>query len=99
MDCIDKILEFYEKKDSHELREIKIRLGKILIKLMEDLGNPQNLGQVQNCLILLINLFFDIEPPDHYHIQGKSRSELSEDELDKVNELLKKSLLNNLNLN
>ena len=99
MDCIDRILEFYDKKNSHELRDIKIRLGQILIKLMYDLGNPQNLGLVQNCLILLINLFFDIEPPDHYHLQGKSRSELSEDELNKVNELLKNSLINNLNLN
>ena len=97
MDCIDRILEFFNKKNSHELREIRIRIGKILIKLMEDLKNPQNLVLVQSCLILLINLFFDIEPPDHYHLQGKSTSELSEDELDNVNDLLKNALLNNLN--
>jgi hypothetical protein len=99
MDCIDKILDFYDKRNSHELRDIKIRLGKILIKLMDDLVNPKNFERVQNCLILMINLFFDIEPPDHYHTQGKSRSELSDDELNKVNEMLKNAILNNLELN
>ncbi len=92
MDCLDKILDFYAHKDSEELRNIRVRLGKILIKLMDDLKNPNNLDRVQNCLILLINLFFDIESPDHYHLQGKSSKELTKDELDKLNELLIKEL-------
>ena len=95
MDCIDNILDFYNNKDTEELQ---IRLGKILIKLMDDLKNPKNLDCVRSCLILLINLFFDIESPDHYHLQGKSSSELTKDELDKVNDLLIKEL-NNFNLN
>lgn len=98
MDCLDKILDFYKEKDTEELRNIRVRLGQILITLMDDLKNPNNLDRVQNCLILLINLFFDIEAPDHYHLQGKSRSELTEDDLNKINELLKFEL-NNLNLN
>ena len=98
MDCLDKILDFYNNKDTEELRDIRIRLGQILIKLMDDLKNPINLDRVQNCLILLINLFFDIESPDHYHLQGKSSKELTKDELDRLNELLLKEL-NILNLN
>ena len=92
MDCLDKILDFYNNRDAEELRNIRVRLGKILIKLMDDLKNPNNLDRVQNCLILLINLFFDIESPDHYHLQGKSSKELTKDELDKLNELLIKEL-------
>ena len=98
MDCLDKILNFYKNKETEEIHNIKIRLGKILIKLMDDLKDPINLIRVQNCLILLINLFFDIENPDHYHLQGKSRNELTEDELNKINELLKLEL-NSMNLN
>ena len=92
MDCLDKILDFYNNRDTEELRNIRVRLGKILIKLMDDLKDPVNLDRVQNCLILLINLFFDIESPDHYHRQGKSSKELTKDELDKLNELLLKEL-------
>jgi len=98
MDCLDKILDFYNNRDTEELRNIRIRLGKILIKLMDDLKSPGNLERVQNCLILLINLFFDIEYPDHYHLQGKSSKELTKDELDRLNELLLKEF-NNFSLN
>ncbi len=96
MDCIDKILEFYTTKEVNKYREKKIRLGKILIELMNQLDDPGNLIRVQNCLILLINLFFDIESPDYLHNQGKSINELSEDELENVYDLLR-SELNNLN--
>ena len=96
MDCIDKILEFYNNKEIHKYRELKIRLGKIIIELMNQLNDPGNLMIVQNCLILLINLFFDIEYPDNLHTQGKSLNDLSEDELEDVYDLLH-SELNNLN--
>ena len=98
MDCIDKILEFYNNKEIHNYPEIKIRLGKILIELMNQLNEPENLIRVQNCLILLINLFFDIESPDYLHNQGKSINDLSEGELKTVTDLLR-SELNNCSLN
>lgn len=92
MDCIDKILEFYNSREIHKVDEIKIRLGTILVELMKDLNDPRNLFRVQNCLILLINLFFDIEYPDHLHKQGKPISDLSEDELKIVHDLLRSEL-------
>ena len=98
MDCIDQILEFYNHKEIHKYREIKIRLAKILIELMNDLNEKGNLIRVQNCLILLINLFFDLESPDYLHNQGKSINDLSEDELNIMYDLLH-SELNNCNNN
>jgi len=97
MDCIDKILDFYNNREFHKVHEIKIRLGKILVELMNDLNNPANLLRVQNCLILLINLFFDIKYPDHLHEQGKPISDLSEDELKIVYDLLRSELNCKLN--
>lgn len=94
MDCIDQILEFYNNKEIHKYREIKIRLAKILIELMNDLNEKGNLIRVQNCLILLINLFFDLESPDYLHNQGKSKNDLSEDELDIMYDLLHSELNN-----
>ena len=98
MDCIDKILEFYNNKEIYKYREIKIRLGKILIELMNQLNEPGNLIRVQNCLILMITLYFDNEYPDYLHNQGKSINELSEGELKIVYDLLH-SELNNCSTN
>ncbi|MFX1393554.1 MAG: hypothetical protein ACFFAH_08260 [Promethearchaeota archaeon] len=92
MDCIDKILDFYNNREIYKVHEIKICLGTILIELMNDLNDPVNLFRVQNCLILLINLFFNIKYPDHLHEQGKPISDLSEDELKIVNDLLRSEL-------
>ncbi|MFX0188353.1 MAG: hypothetical protein ACFE8A_11530 [Candidatus Hodarchaeota archaeon] len=92
MDCIDKILDFYKNQEIYKFNEVKIRLGKILIELMNDLNNPSNLFRVRNCLVLLINLFFDIDYPDHLHKQGKPLCDLSEEELKIVHDLLKSEL-------
>ena len=97
MDCIDKILDFYNSREIHKVHEIKIQLGTILVELMKDLNNPGNLFRVQSCIILLINLFFDIEYPDHLHKKGKPISDLSEDELKIVNDLLRAELNCKLN--
>ena len=92
MDCIDKILDFYKNQETYKINGVKIRLGKMLIEIMKDLDNPSNLFRVRNCLILLINLFFDVDFPDHLHKQGKPLGDLSEDELNIVYDLLKSEL-------
>jgi len=95
MDCIDKILGFYKEKDVQEEQDVIIKVGKILIELMADLkGVKKNYLKVRNCLILVINLFFDVENVDHYHLQGKSRDNLSQDETKVLSELLKSELNN-----
>lgn len=95
MNCIDKILSFYKDKDVQEEQEVKVKIGKILIELMEDLKEPErNYLRVRNCLILLINLFLDVESVDRFHMQGKSRDDLSEEETKTLSELLKSEVNN-----
>lgn len=50
---------------------------------MKDLSKLYESLQIQNCLILLINLFC-VDAPDRYHEQGKLISELSKDELEQL---------------
>jgi len=95
MDCIDKILNFYKQKDDQQEQEVKIKIGKVLIELMEDLKEPErNYLRVRNCLILLINLFLDVESVDRFHLQGKSRDDLSKEETETLSELLKSEINN-----
>ena len=95
MDCIDKILNYYKQKDDQKEQEIKIKIGKVLIELMEDLKEPKrNYLRIKNCLILLINLFLDVESIDRFHLQGKSRDDLSKDETKILSELLKSEINN-----
>jgi len=95
MDCIDKILNFYNHKDDQKEQEIKVKIGKVLIELMEDLKEPdRNYLRIKNCLILLINLFFDVESVDRFHLQGKSRDDLSKEETETLSELLKSEVNN-----
>jgi len=96
MDCIDKILNFYNQKDDQKEQEVKAKIGKVLIELMEDLKEPEerNYLRVRNCLILLINLFLDVESVDRFHLQGKSRDDLSKEETEDLSELLKSEVNN-----
>ena len=94
MDCLDKILNFNKSKEIKESQEIKIRLYQFLIQLMDDLKNPENIDRVKNCMILLINLFFDVDLIDHYQSRGKSNKELSKNESKEMCELLRHELTN-----
>ena len=86
-DCIKKILEIY---DSSEVTKYFI-----LIKLMRDLKeNSSNILKIRDCLLLLINLCFDLGCPDDFNNKGKIVHQLSEKEKSQMCELLKIELNN-----
>jgi len=58
-------------------------MNSYIIKLMKDPVLSRNNLQIQNCLILLVNLFF-AKLPDRYHGLGKAISELTEAELEQL---------------
>jgi len=94
MDCLDEILIYYENKETHRSREIQAWISHILVDLMGNLedNNPKNYLRVRNCLLLLVNLFFDIEHPDHYHSQGIPIHEITEQKRIKFIEILKSEI-------
>ena len=96
MDCLDEILIHYENKETQRSREIKTWISHLLVDLMRDLeGNSQESNlRVRNCLLLLLNLFFDVENPDHYHSQGVPINEITEKERQKCIEILKSEITN-----
>lgn len=98
MDCYDKILRFYEENEAGEALIAKVWLNKFLVELMAALEDGTNETRIRNCLILLINLCFGIEYPDHYHTKGKSDKKLSDNEKELLNSLLRSEMnLNNCN--
>ena len=81
-DCLDKILEIYENSE--------VKRYEILISLMKDLDKElSDAIRVRNCLLLLINLFFNPESPDYAYNKGKSPPELSQNERHEMLELLR----------
>jgi len=96
MDCLDEILIYYENRESHKSRAIKTWISHILVDLMRDLegDDPHNYLRVRNCLLLLVNLFFDIESPDHYHSQGIPIHQITEKDKIKFIEILKSEITN-----
>ncbi len=91
--CINRILEYYENQSLINTPQGRIWLSQTLIRLMNDLdAGHSNFLEVRNCLILLLNLFTNIEVPDHYHTKGKSVEELSEKDRTKLFTLLKSEL-------
>ncbi len=81
-DCLDEILDIYGNSE--------VNRYKILISLMKDLDKElSNAIRVRNCLLLLINLFFNPESPDYAYNKGKSPPELSQYEKHEMLELLR----------
>ncbi|MHA1726422.1 MAG: hypothetical protein ACTSXH_16560 [Promethearchaeota archaeon] len=79
---VDTILEFFNKSKLKSPSSKDIWIGRYLVKLMEKIDKEEHEMEkkyllVRNCLILLINLFFGIKYPDHYHAVGKPVNELS----------------------
>jgi hypothetical protein len=95
MNCLNEILNYYENKDTLKSQATKTWISHILINLMGDLeeDNPKNYLRVRNCLILLINLFFNIDNPDHYHSIGIPVQKISNKERKEVNEILKSEFI------
>ena len=101
MDCIAQIMEYYHNKAKEAPNPIqfdKVCLSNLLIKLMRNFNGKatkeENL-QLQNCLILLINLFSDNDSPDHYNKKGKRVNKLTGTEKNRYQEILANEFLNN----
>lgn len=93
MDCYDKILQTYNKKDNIGTDSLKIWRAKALIKLMAMLkDNREDNLKIKNCMILLINLLFDIDSPDYCTELGMNKTRLSQGQMEELKSLLKKEL-------
>ncbi len=86
-DCIKKILKIYDKSE--------VTKYFILIKLMRDLKeNSSNILKIRDCLLLLINLSFDLGCPDNFNKKGKIVHQLSREEKNYMCNLLKSEFNN-----
>ncbi|MBY9010250.1 MAG: hypothetical protein KGD74_10335 [Candidatus Lokiarchaeota archaeon] len=100
MDCIANILDFYNMK-SKSMKDDqsnfnKVWLSNLLIKIMKNFNRDKNNDlELQNCLILLVNLFSDDDSPDFYNKKGIDTHELRNSEKSLFTETLKSEFLNN----
>ncbi len=100
MDCIDQILTYYCRSndiDSEEKQQsqiVKLWSFDAVTRLMEDLNSEKDKLRVKNCLILIINLFFDLKSPDILCNKGKSSKDLSNTERNLMNDHLKLEINN-----
>ncbi|MBD3341318.1 MAG: hypothetical protein GF353_19590 [Candidatus Lokiarchaeota archaeon] len=97
MDCYDEILINYQRKDQEDPNKLEKWLNNFIIGLMTRYFTQRDSLTIQNCLILLINLFFEIEYPDHYHTKGKATPSLTESEFNHFYKLMKRELQFNTN--
>ncbi|TXT62500.1 MAG: hypothetical protein BAJALOKI1v1_920009 [Promethearchaeota archaeon] len=93
-DCIDKILDYYNEHQEEVQFDVDgekwIHNSECLMKLMNQLDkNMENYNKIKNCLILLINLCFDVEDADLYQGRGKSAKDLTVSEKQNYKTLLK----------
>lgn len=101
MDCIAQIMEFYHNKAKENLNPIqfnKVYLSTLLIRVMKNFNGKatkEEYLRLQNCLVLLINLFSNNDGPDHYNKKGKGVNKLSEAEKDLYKEILANEFLDN----
>lgn len=100
MDCIASILDFYNSKSKDEEIDLskfnKVYLSNLLIKVMKSFNSGKtNDFELQNCLILLVNLFSNNDSPDNYNHRGKSIQELANSGKTAFREILKSEILGN----
>ena len=100
MDCIANIIDFYNRRSKDEEIDLshfnKVSLSNLLIKIMKNFNSGRkNDLELQNCLILLVNLFSNNDSPDNYNHKGKSTQELVNNERTTYEEILKSEFLNN----
>ena len=97
MDCINQILSFYkdtESKDNQESQEVEIWSSRTLMRLMESLNSEKDHLRVKNCLLLVLNLFFNLDSPDNLCNKGKSSKDLSNTERRQMCDSIKMALNN-----
>jgi hypothetical protein len=82
VDCLDEVLKVYE---SGEIAKY-FALIEIMNKKGKDFSNSL---KIRNCLLLLINLCFEIKNPDYLFNKGKLKDDLSEHEKSQFFEILK----------
>ena len=100
MDCITNILDFYNSKSKNEEIDVsqfdKVWLSNLLIKIMNNFNKGRtNDLELQNCLILLVNLFSNDDSPDFYNKKGKNVRELVNDDRSNYMDVLKSEFLPN----
>ncbi len=100
MDCVANILDFYNSKSKDEEIDIshfnKVGLSKLLIKVMKNFNKGRtNDLELQNCLILLVNLFSNDDSPDFYNKKGKNVQELLDNDKSNYKDILKSEFLPN----
>ena len=98
MDCLTRVLEFYEKKEKEGLVQSDLNrlwLSNLLIKIMSKSNGNSDSLELRNCLILLINLFDNHDCADHYNNKGKAVEELSQGEKYTFKKIMSSELMNN----
>ncbi|GAH21962.1 unnamed protein product [marine sediment metagenome] len=100
MNCVTNILDFYNRKSKDLEDDLsgfnKGTLSKLLIKIMKNFNKDKNNDlELQNCLILLVNLFSNNESPDFYNKKGIDASDLLNCDRETFSDVLKLEFLNN----
>lgn len=80
MDCIDKLLRAYNKTEKASPDETEEKASQIIVKIMNKFQKHNDSEYVKNCLLLLINLFYNEDNPDYIHHQGKKVEDISPEE-------------------
>ena len=100
MDCVANILDFYKRKSKDREDDLpnfnKVWLSNLLIKIMKNFNKDKNNDlELQNCLILLVNLFSNNDSPDFYNKKGTDAQELANSDKLQFTDILKSEFLNN----
>ena len=100
MNCVTNILDFYNRKSKDLEDDLsgfnKGTLSKLLIKIMKNFNKDKNNDlELQNCLILLVNLFSNNESPDFYNKKGIDACDLLNSDRETFSDMLKSEFLNN----
>ena len=100
MDCVANILDFYNRESKDREDDLpnfnKVWLSNLLIKIMKNFNKDKNNDlELQNCLILLVNLFSNDESPDFYNKKGINSQELANSDKSHFTDILKSEFLNN----
>lgn len=91
LDCVDQIMDFYNKKNTINVNKLKIWLSNALIKLMKKMHKDRDLLNIRNCLLLLINLFFEDDGhADYLENKGLQTADLTGEERTVLCDILKK---------